>query len=84
MLLNLVLWVLLGAVAGWIASKIMGGENTLGINILLGIIGAVVGGFVANALGESCMAGFSIESLLVAIVGAIIVILIVRLLRRAT
>ena len=35
MLLNLVLWVLLGAVAGWIASKIMGGENTLGINILI-------------------------------------------------
>ncbi|HQP27472.1 MAG TPA: GlsB/YeaQ/YmgE family stress response membrane protein [Candidatus Syntrophosphaera sp.] len=84
MLLNLVLWVLLGAVAGWIASKIMGGENTLGINILLGIIGAVVGGFVANALGIRYDAGFSIESLLVAIVGAIIVILIVRLLRRAT
>lgn len=83
MLLNLILWVLFGAVAGWIAAKIMGGENTLGINILLGIVGAVVGGFVAGVLGIKYDAGFSIESLLVAVVGAIIVIFIVRLIRRA-
>ncbi|NLE19609.1 MAG: GlsB/YeaQ/YmgE family stress response membrane protein [Clostridiales bacterium] len=83
MLLNLVIWVLFGALAGWIAAKVMGGENTLLTNIILGIVGAIVGGFVAGALGIKYDAGFSIESLLVAVVGAIIVILIVRLLRRA-
>ena len=51
MLLNLVLWAIFGAIAGWIASKIVGGDNTLGVNIILGIIGAVVGGFVAGLLG---------------------------------
>ena len=83
MLLTLVLWAIFGAIAGWIASKIVGGDNTLGVNIILGIIGAVVGGFVAGLLGIDYNAGISIGSLLVAVGGAIIVILIVRALRRA-
>lgn len=83
MLLNLILWVVFGAIAGWIAAKIMGGGNTLLTNIVLGIVGAIVGGFIAGALGIKYDGGFSIESLLVAVVGAIIVILVVRLLRRA-
>lgn len=82
MLGNLLLWALFGAIAGFLAGKIMGSENSLVVNIILGIIGSVVGGFVAGLLGINYNDGFSIASLLVAIVGACIVIFLARLVRR--
>ncbi len=82
MLVNLLLWALFGAVAGWIANKLMGGGGGLILNIILGIIGSVVGGFVAGLLGINYNEGFSIGSLLVAVAGACIVIWLVRLIRK--
>lgn len=82
MLVNLLIWALFGAVAGWIAGKLMKSENGLITNIILGIIGSVVGGFVAGLLGINYNEGFSIEALLVAIAGACIVIWLVRLIRK--
>lgn len=82
MLLNLLLWAIFGALAGWIAGKLMDSGGGLLTNIILGIIGSVVGGFVAGLLGIKYSDGFSIGSLLVAVAGACIVIWLVRVIRK--
>ncbi|HSK69953.1 MAG TPA: GlsB/YeaQ/YmgE family stress response membrane protein [Candidatus Limnocylindria bacterium] len=79
--MNLLIWALFGAIAGFIAARLMGEPTSLLGDIVLGIVGAIVGGFVAGLLGINYNAGFSIEALLVAIVGAILVIFLVRRIR---
>ena len=83
-LINIVLWILFGALAGWIASKIMGTDAQMGAgaNIIIGIVGAVVGGFLVGLFGVQT-AGFSIASLLVAILGAVVLIFLIGALQRA-
>lgn len=77
--MNIILWVVFGALAGWIASKIMGdGSRSLLFNIIVGIIGAGVGGFVASLLGLGTVSGFNLYSLLIAIGGACLLEVIVR------
>lgn len=85
MLLNILLWIIFGALAGWIASIIMGSDGQMGAvaNIVVGIVGAFIGGFIMNALGEAAVTGFNIYSLLVAVLGAVVLIFIARVLRRA-
>jgi uncharacterized membrane protein YeaQ/YmgE (transglycosylase-associated protein family) len=85
MLTNIILWILLGALAGWIASIIMGRNASMGAgaNIVVGILGAVIGGFIMNSLGSPGVTGFNLYSLLVAIGGAIVLLFIVGLFRRA-
>lgn len=73
--MNIILWILFGALAGWIASKINNTDDEQGWigNIVLGIVGAFVGGFVYNLIsGDDFNASFSIGSLIVAIIGALI------------
>jgi uncharacterized membrane protein YeaQ/YmgE (transglycosylase-associated protein family) len=86
MLLNIVLWIILGGLAGWIASLVMGRDAQMGLlaNIIVGIIGAVIGGFLMNQFGEAGVTGFNIYSLLVAIGGAIVLLFLYGLVRRAT
>jgi len=85
MLANLVFWIVLGALAGWIASMITGRDAQMGAgaNIVVGIIGALLGGFIMNALGGAGVSGFNLYSVLVAIGGAIVLLLIVSAFRRA-
>ncbi len=80
MVLNIILWILFGALAGWIASMIMGTNAQQGAigNIVVGIIGAVIGGWIVGIFGAS-VSGFNLGSLLVAILGAIILLFIIRL-----
>lgn len=87
--MTLILIIILGGLIGWIASKIMGTDAQQGIllNIVVGIIGALLGGFLLNPLvgGGNIMEGdFSISALLVSLVGAVVLIWIVKLVRRAT
>lgn len=85
MLTNIIFWVLLGALAGWIASMIMGRDAQMGAaaNIVVGIIGAVIGGLIMSSLGGPGVTGFNLYSILVAIGGAIVLLFIVGLFRRA-
>lgn len=85
MLINLIIWIVLGFVAGYLAKLIMPGPDSGGfiLTTILGIVGAIVGGFVGSMLfGESASINnnnFSIYSVLFAIVGAIIVLAVYRL-----
>ena len=73
--MSIVAWIVLGLVAGFIASKIVNRTGSgVVIDVLLGIVGAVVGGFVFHVFGASGIEGFSLWSLLVAVVGAVIVL----------
>jgi uncharacterized membrane protein YeaQ/YmgE (transglycosylase-associated protein family) len=86
MLVNIIVWIIIGGIAGWIASMIMGRDHQMGAlaNIVVGIIGAVIGGFVMNLIGAEGATGFSIWSLLVAILGAVILLAIVGFVQRNT
>lgn len=68
-------WIILGLIAGFIASRIVNkqGEGFL-LDIILGIVGAVVGGFIFNVFGAPGVTGFNIWSFIVAIIGAIVVL----------
>ena len=82
MLMSLIWWIIVGLIAGWAAGKIMrgGGYGPL-MDIVLGIVGAIVGGWLLGALG--IYAGGLIGTIVVAIVGAIFLIWLSRLLKKA-
>jgi len=69
-------WIVLGLIAGWLGSKIMGTSGSQGVlmDIVLGIVGAVIGGFLFSFFGATGVTGFNIWSLIVATIGAVIVI----------
>ena len=81
--MNLIIWLALGALSGYIAAFIMGmpRENWL-LHILLGIVGAVVGGALAIGLGLGGISGFNLYSLLISVLGACLVLILFRLLKR--
>jgi len=74
-------WILLGLVVGALAKLFMPGDDPGGIivTILLGIVGAFLGGFIGSALGVGTVTGFNMMSILLAIVGAVILLAIYRL-----
>jgi len=78
--LSIIGWIVLGGLAGWVASMIVGTNARQGLlgNIIAGIIGAFVGGFVLNVFGGAGVTGFNLWSFLVALLGAVIVLFIWR------
>ena len=80
MVMDIILWILLGAFAGWIASKIMNTDAQMGAmaNIIVGIIGAFIGGFVVRMLTGANVDELSIPGILTAILGAVILLAIVK------
>lgn len=77
-------WIVLGGIAGWIASMITKNNAGMGVlaNIICGIIGGVLGGFVFDLIGGEGVTGFNLWSLLVAVVGSVIVLAIYNAIRR--
>jgi uncharacterized membrane protein YeaQ/YmgE (transglycosylase-associated protein family) len=75
--MSIIGWIVLGLIAGFIASKIVNKTGSgFVIDIVLGVVGALVGGFIFSALGASGVTGFNLYSMIVAIIGAIVVLLI--------
>jgi uncharacterized membrane protein YeaQ/YmgE (transglycosylase-associated protein family) len=77
---NIIVWILFGALVGWIASLIMSTNAEQGMvkNILIGIGGALVGGWLARLFGLGSVDGFDAVSLLIAIAGAVMIIAILK------
>jgi uncharacterized membrane protein YeaQ/YmgE (transglycosylase-associated protein family) len=81
--MGIIAWIVLGAIAGFIANALVGGREGLVGTVILGIIGAVVGGYVAgNLLHVADVTGLNLESIVVAVFGAVIVVLVYRALTR--
>ncbi len=80
--MNILLWVLLGAIAGWLASIFMKSSNSAIEDIILGIVGAFVGGYVMNYFGQPGVTGLNLYSIMVATLGAAGVIFIGRIFHR--
>ncbi len=79
--MGIILWIVFGAIVGWVASAVMGTSEGLLMDIVFGIVGAVLGGWIMSFLGKSGVSGFNLYSFLVAILGAVVLIAIVRAIR---
>lgn len=77
--MGIVLWIILGGIAGWLASILMKSSHSVLYDIVLGIVGAFIGGILMNFLGQPGVTGFNIYSLIVAVIGSVILIVIGRL-----
>jgi uncharacterized membrane protein YeaQ/YmgE (transglycosylase-associated protein family) len=82
--MNIIAWVIIGALAGWIASQIMGTNKEQGplMNIVVGVVGAFIGGFIFNFFGSRGVTGFNIWSLIVSVIGAVVLLWLMKALRR--
>lgn len=83
--MGIILWIVFGALVGWIASLIMKTDSQQGavLNIVIGIVGAVIGGWLMSVLGQGGISGFNLYSFIVALIGAIVLITAIRFLRHA-
>jgi len=82
--MSILAWIILGLLAGFIGSKIVNRSGGgLVFDIVLGIVGALVGGFLFNALGSAGVTGLNLYSLLVAVIGSIVTLAVFHALRRA-
>ncbi len=80
--MGIILWIVFGALVGWIASMLMGTREGLIMDIVVGIIGAVIGGFLMSLIGQAGVGVFNFYSFLVALLGACVLIAIIRAVRR--
>jgi len=82
--MSIVAWIVLGLVAGFIGSKLVNRQGEgLVRDVLLGVVGAVVGGFLFNLVGASGVSGLNLYSMLVAVVGSVVVLVLYHAIRRA-
>jgi uncharacterized membrane protein YeaQ/YmgE (transglycosylase-associated protein family) len=82
MLMGIICWIVLGLVAGFLASSIVNGRGDgTGLDIVLGIVGALVGGWLFNAFGTAGVTGFNLWSLFVAMIGAVVLLMVWHIIR---
>ncbi len=81
--MGIISWIVLGAIAGFLANMIVGGREGLIGTIILGIVGAVVGGYIATTVfHKGDVSGVNVESIVIAVLGAILVLFVWRALPR--
>jgi uncharacterized membrane protein YeaQ/YmgE (transglycosylase-associated protein family) len=86
--MNIIIWLVIGGLVGWVASMLMGTDGRQGIflNVVVGIVGAFLGGFLlSNLFGTSTInqGNFSLSGLLVSLLGAVILLALIKVVRRA-
>lgn len=82
--MSIIAWIVLGLIAGFIGSQIVKGqgEGVIG-DIIVGVVGALVGGFLFNLIGATGITGFNLWSLLVAVIGSVVLLFVYHAIRRA-
>ncbi len=77
-------WIVIGFIAGWIARIIMGGKGPEGLIVtgVIGIVGALIGGYIGSLLGLGEVTGFNVASLVLATMGAVLLLMLFQALRR--
>ncbi|SUY47538.1 transglycosylase [Clostridium putrefaciens] len=82
--MGILAWIILGALSGWIASMITGKDSEMGAmaNIIVGIIGAFLGGFLFGLIGGKGITGFNIWSLLVSVIGSVVLLGIINAIKK--
>lgn len=81
--MGIIAWIVLGAIAGFVANMLMGNREGVIMTVILGIVGAVVGGWLAGTLlGVADVTGINVESIVVSIIGAVIVVAVFQALQR--
>ena len=80
--MNFLIWIIFGGLVGWVASIIMKTDRSQGLvlDVILGVVGAFVGGFIMNMFGSPGVTGFNLYSFIVAIIGAVVLIWLGRVL----
>ena len=77
----IIIWIIFGGLVGWVASAIVGTNEGIILDIIVGIVGAILGGWLMSLIGKSGVSGFNWYSFLVALLGAVILVGIVKALR---
>ena len=80
--MSILVWIIFGALAGWVAHLLTGRGGGLIVNIIVGIVGAFLGGFLMSLIGGAGVGGFDLYSFIVAVVGAVVLLLVLGLIQR--
>lgn len=80
--LGIIGWIVIGIIAGWLAEKVMGRNHGLVTNLIVGVVGALLGGWIAGNLLGMPVGGFNIVTLLVAFGGAVLLLFLLGLVKR--
>ena len=77
--MSIIVWIVIGGLAGWVAGMIMKTDGSLVKNIVTGIVGAIIGGFIMSFFGAEGFTGFNLWSFVVALLGSIVLIAVINL-----
>jgi len=82
--MNIISWLIIGCLAGWIGSMVTRDNDEMGFwaNLIVGIIGALIGGFIFNLIGGYGITGFNLWSLFVSVIGSIVLLWIIKYIKR--
>lgn len=77
--MSIIVWIIIGGLAGWVAGMIMKEQGSLVKNIVTGIVGALVGGFIMSFFGAAGFTGFNLWSFVVALIGSVVLLAVINL-----
>ncbi len=82
--MSIIVWIVIGGLAGWAAGAIMKSEGGMLRNIIVGIVGALIGGFIMSFFGAEGFTGFNVWSFVVALIGSVVLLALMGLVQRRT